>query len=260
MLTAGIDIGSRTTKVVILKDGEIYASRLMLTGASSPERAREILELALRDKGLKLNDLEYIVATGYGRINISFVQEKITEITCHAMGAYSEFPGTRTIIDIGGQDSKVIRLDAAGRVEDFIMNDKCAAGTGRFLEVMADSLEIPLKEIGGLSLKTDKAAPISSTCTVFAESEVISLVARGVDKHEILRGIHLAIVKRLTGMVHRVGLKEELTLTGGVCLNRGVTTILAEVLNIGVNIPEEPQLVGAIGAARLAALKARRNR
>lgn len=255
MLTAGIDVGSRTTKVVILDDGNYLTSGLLPTGANGPERAEEALKMALEEQGFLLSDIDYIVATGYGRINVSFAQEKITEITCHALGAYAEFPNTRTIIDIGGQDSKVIRLDTAGRVEDFIMNDKCAAGTGRFLEVMAENLEIPLKEIGRVSLQTAKAAPISSTCTVFAESEVISLVARGTDKAEILRGLHLAIVKRLRGMIHRVGLEEELTMTGGVCLNQGVRKLLEENLKMKINVPERPQLVGAYGAARLARLK-----
>lgn len=255
MLTAGIDVGSRTTKVVILDNGQWLGWKLMPTGANSATRAEEVLEMALREQNLAMTDLDYIVATGYGRVNISFAHERITEITCHALGAYTEFPATRTIVDIGGQDSKVIRLDEAGRVEDFIMNDKCAAGTGRFLEVMAENLELPLEKIGEFSLTTKAAAPISSTCTVFAESEVISLVAQGVATAEILRGLHTAIVKRLVGMIHRIGLQPEVTLTGGVCLNIGVRQILEETLQLKINVPQQPQLVGAYGAARLAGLK-----
>ncbi len=255
MLTAGIDVGSRTTKVVILGDGKWLTWKLMTTGANSIKKAKEIFRKVLKEQKLRLNDIDYIIATGYGRINISFADEKVTEITCHGFGAYSEFPATRTIVDIGGQDSKVIRLDETGRVEDFIMNDKCAAGTGRFLEVMAENLEVPLAKIGDLSLRTEKAASISSTCTVFAESEVISLVAAGVDKTEILRGLHMAIVKRLSSMIQRVDLQEEVTFSGGVCLNNGVYKLLSQNLGVKINKPEHPQLVGAYGAARLARLR-----
>lgn len=255
MLTAGIDVGSRTTKAVILKDNMWFNWSLMATGASAPRRAEEVLNQALHDKGLSIEDLDYIIATGYGRSHVPFAHDEITEITCHAVGAYSEFEKTRTIIDIGGQDSKVIRLDDQGHVEDFLMNDKCAAGTGRFLEVMAENLEVNLEDIGQLSLQSRQAAPVSSTCTVFAESEVISLVAKGKSKEEILKGLHLAIIKRLAGMAYRVGVKNEVTLTGGVCLNKGICQLLEARMSMSINIPERPQFVGAYGAARLARLK-----
>ena len=255
MITAGIDVGSRTTKVVILKNGKWFGEKIMPTGTNSIKRAEKVLEKALENIGLTKDKLNYIVATGYGRVNISFADEKITEITCHGFGAYKLFPETRTIIDIGGQDSKVISLDENGRVDDFIMNDKCAAGTGRFLEVMAENLEVPLEDIGEVSLRADKGANISSTCTVFAESEVISLVAEGVKKSKILRGLHKAIVKRLTGMVYRIGLNKEVTMTGGVCHNDGVYKILEKELGLTINRPEKPQYVGAFGAAILAYLK-----
>ena len=255
MITAGIDVGSRTTKVVILKNGKWFGEKIMPTGANSIKRAEEVLEKALENIGLTKDKLNYIVATGYGRVNISFADEKITEITCHGFGAYKLFPETRTIIDIGGQDSKVISLDENGRVDDFIMNDKCAAGTGRFLEVMAENLEVPLEDIGEVSLRADKGANISSTCTVFAESEVISLVAEGVKKSKILRGLHKAIVKRLNGMDYRIGLNKEVTMTGGVCHNDGVYKILEKELGLTINRPEKPQYVGAFGAAILAYLK-----
>ncbi len=255
MLTAGIDIGSRTTKIVILENEKILTSLLRPTGANSINRAEKVLRQALENKNLSFNELDYCIATGYGRVNISFVNEKITEITCHAVGVSNRFPATRTIIDIGGQDSKVIRLNSKNRVEDFIMNDKCAAGTGRFLEVMAETLEVPLEEIGQISLQANSAASISSTCTVFAESEVISLIAKGIDKAEILKGIHKAIVKRLQGMIYRVGFKEEITLTGGVCLNKGVRKLLAQELGTRINIPENPQFTGALGAALLGRMR-----
>ncbi len=253
MLTAGIDVGSRTIKVVILKGyDDILGKQVVSTGINSTGRAERVLNGLLQQVNYSRDDLDYIIATGYGRINIAFADEKVTEISCHAAGAYAEFPGARTIIDIGGQDCKVIRLDKEGRVEDFLMNDKCAAGTGRFLEVMAENLEIPLTEIGEVSLQTRKAAAISSTCTVFAESEVVGLVARGVPRAEILRGLHKSIVKRLTGMVYRVGLEEEVVLTGGVCLNSGVRKILGAELDINIKVPQYPQLAGALGAAKLA--------
>ena len=257
MITAGLDVGSRTIKAVLLKDGNWLTDEIMPTGANSINRARRVLNKAIDKKNIEESKIKYIVATGYGRINVDFADEKITEITCHGVGAHNLFPRTRTIIDIGGQDSKVIRLDQKGRVEDFIMNDKCAAGTGRFLEVMADNLEVPLDDIGMISLKSNKPADISSTCTVFAESEVISLVAEGVSKSRILKGLHTAIVKRLSGMIHRIGLNEEVTMTGGVCHNQGVFKILEEILDIEINRPQKPQFIGAFGAARLAAMKVR---
>jgi len=258
MLTAGIDVGSRTTKVVILESGKWLEEKIKNTGANSIKRAEEVFNSALHDLNLKKGDIDYIIATGYGRVNISFADEKITEITCHGLGAHKLFPNTKTIIDIGGQDSKVISLDDKGRVDDFVMNDKCAAGTGRFLEVMADNLEVSLEKIGELSLKTKKAADISSTCTVFAESEVISLVAEGIKKSKILRGLHKSIVKRMIGMMHKVGLNKEITMTGGVCHNDGVYEILENELNSKINRPVKPQYVGAYGAADLAYRKLRK--
>jgi len=255
MLTAGIDVGSRTTKVVVLDNQNWIGEKIQKTGANSIKRAEEVFDLVLDELDLKKEDINYIIATGYGRVNISFADEKVTEITCHGLGAHKLFPGTKTIIDIGGQDSKVISLDDSGRVDDFIMNDKCAAGTGRFLEVMADNLEVPLENIGELSLKSNEPADISSTCTVFAESEVISLVAEGVKKSKILRGLHKAIVRKMIGMVHRVGLNKEITMTGGVCHNNGVYEILEKELGFKINRPSKPQYVGAYGAANLANIK-----
>ncbi|MFW5787316.1 MAG: acyl-CoA dehydratase activase [Halanaerobiales bacterium] len=256
MITAGIDIGSRTIKTIITKNKKIISHSIMSTGADSSRRARRVFKKALSKTGLKRNSIKYIIATGYGRLNVDFSNEEITEITCHAYGAYNLFKNTGTIIDIGGQDSKVISLDLNGRVDDFVMNDKCAAGTGRFLEVMADSLEVPLEKIGEISLLADRGAEISSTCTVFAESEVISLVADGIERSKILRGLHESVSRRITSMVNKVGLKKEVTMTGGVCLNEGLRKILQKELKTEINVPERPQFVGALGAALIASLKA----
>ena len=194
-----------------------------------------------------------VVATGYGRIAVPFASKKVTEITCHARGAYHLFPQTRTVIDIGGQDSKVIRLGKDGRVVDFVMNDKCAAGTGRFLEVMARALEVSLEDMGRLSDLARERLTISSMCTVFAESEVVSLIAEGHPKEDIIRGLHDAVSERVAGMAERVGLENGVTMTGGVAKNAGVVRSLEERLGVKISRPEEPQIVGALGAALIAA-------
>jgi predicted CoA-substrate-specific enzyme activase len=189
------------------------------------------------------------VATGYGRISVPFADKKVTEISCHALGAYKLFPDTRTVVDIGGQDSKVIQVGPAGKVLDFAMNDKCAAGTGRFLEVMAAKLKVPLSQMGSLSMGANGEVRISSVCTVFAESEVISLVAKNHPKEEIIRGIHRAIVNRVWSMVKTLGVKRELTMSGGVAKNRGVVALLEEKLGHPIQVYQEPQIVGGLGAA-----------
>ncbi|MEW6399635.1 MAG: acyl-CoA dehydratase activase [Bacillota bacterium] len=253
LLAAGIDIGSLTTKAVIVEGTRPVAWSLRPTGAFSQQSARAALDEALTSCGHAFSDLAAIVATGYGRITVPFPSRKVTEITCHARGAWTEFPRTRTVIDVGGQDSKVIRVDDRGRVTDFAMNDKCAAGTGRFLEVMARALEIDLEEMARLSLSARSGATVSSTCTVFAESEVISLIAQGRPRDEIVRGLHGAICDRLQGLVARVGAEPEITMTGGVALNRGLLAVLQEHLGHRINVPSHPQLQGAYGAALIAA-------
>jgi (R)-2-hydroxyacyl-CoA dehydratese activating ATPase len=252
MIVAGMDIGSMTTETVILGDGEILASIIMPTGANSRKAAERCLSAALEKAGLKQEEISAIVTTGYGRASFPQATKLITEITCHARGAYFVHPKTRTVIDIGGQDSKVIRLDAQGRNVDFQMNDKCAAGTGRFLEVMAHALEVKVEELGRLSLGAPRTIKISSMCTVFAESEVVSLIADDQPKEVIIRGLHDSIADRVLGMVNRVGIEEEVTLTGGVAKNEGVVHALEERLGIRMFIPPEPQIIGALGAALLA--------
>jgi (R)-2-hydroxyacyl-CoA dehydratese activating ATPase len=252
MIVAGMDIGSITTEAVILREDQVIASAILPTGANSRTAAERSLSAALTQAGLQQEDLSFIVTTGYGRASFPPSRKMITEITCHARGAYALYPQTRTVIDIGGQDSKVIRLDGQGRNVDFQMNDKCAAGTGRFLEVMARALEVSLEEMGELSLQAQRSMKISSTCTVFAESEVVSLIAQNQPKEVIIRGLHEAIAERIHGLIQRVGLEQEVTLTGGVAKNIGVVKALQEQLGVKVYVPPEPQIVGALGAALLA--------
>jgi len=247
---AGIDVGSLSTDCVIINEKEeILSYSIMETGAHSTQAAEKSLEEALARAGLQRNRMKSIVATGYGRISVPFADKKVTEISCHALGASKLFPDTRTVVDIGGQDSKVIRVGQAGKVLDFTMNDKCAAGTGRFLEVMAAKLKVPLNEMGSLSIGANGEVRISSVCTVFAESEVISLVAQNHPKEEIIRGIHRAIVNRVSSMVKTLGIKREVTMSGGVAKNRGVVSILEEKLGHPIHVYKEPQIVGGLGAA-----------
>ncbi len=251
-ITAGIDVGSLSAEAVLLGPGGILAYTIISTGADSRRAAERALGSALQSAGLDLKDLSIIVATGYGRISVPFAHEQITEITCHGRGAFYIDPAVRTVVDIGGQDSKVIRLDEKGRVLDFAMNDKCAAGTGRFLEVMAAALEVGLEELASLSAEADRATPISSTCTVFAESEVVSLLAAGVPRVEVARGLHESVAARTAGLLYRVGLVEAVMMTGGVAKNSAVVQALEERLQVRISVPPEPQIAGALGAALLA--------
>ena len=258
MFAAGIDIGSLTAKTVIVDDrARIVGHALVLTGAMSKRAGETSFESALKVAGISSSDVTYVLATGYGRNNVPFAKAEMTEITCHARGAHHLFPETRTIIDIGGQDSKAISVNERGAATNFMMNDKCAAGSGRFLEVMARALEIELDRMGELSLQSTKEVPISSMCTVFAESEVVSAVARGLDPHDIINGIHHAIAKRVSVLVEHVGVKERVLMSGGVAKNVGVVRALEKQLNTALLIPEDPQLVGALGAAVIALERAR---
>jgi predicted CoA-substrate-specific enzyme activase len=206
----------------------------------------------LQSSGLSVGTIKGIVATGYGRIAVSFADKQVTEVTCHARGVHHLMPGARTVIDIGGQDSKAMRIDGQGRVTDFVMNDKCAAGTGRFLEVMARALGLALDDLGTLSLTSGNPCRMSSVCTVFAESEVVSLRAEGRTREDIAAGIHRSIASRIAAMIAPLGCEEVLALTGGVALNRGVVKALGDELELPVKVPVRPQLTGAFGAALLA--------
>jgi (R)-2-hydroxyacyl-CoA dehydratese activating ATPase len=250
---AGIDVGSLSTDVVILDErDEILGYSIISTGANSTDAAEEGYGKALAAAGLGRGQVKGIVATGYGRVSVPFADRKLTEISCHSLGASKLFPDTGTVIDIGGQDSKVIRVGPEGKVLDFTMNDKCAAGSGRFLEVMAAKLQVILEEMGDLSLRGGGEARISSVCTVFAESEVVSLVAKNHPKEEIIRGLHRAIVNRIWSMVQTVGVYGEVTMTGGVAKNKGVVAFMEEKLGKPIYVYHEPQIVGAFGAALFA--------
>ena len=246
-------MGSLSAKVILVDEAKrVLGQAIALTGASSSKAAERTFAEALSAAAARREDVAYIVSTGYGRDRIPFAHKRVTEITCHARGAVALFPATHTVIDIGGQDSKVIRVDPEGRVQSFQMNDKCAAGTGRFLEVMARALEVELEEMGPLSLQSRNRVTVSSVCTVFAESEVVSLVASGADRQDIIRGIHGAIADRTRSLVGRVGIEPEITMTGGVAKNAGVVAELSARLGQKLNLPEEPQTAGALGAALIA--------
>jgi (R)-2-hydroxyacyl-CoA dehydratese activating ATPase len=257
MPVAGVDIGSLTAKAVVLEGTEMLGNSLVLTGHNSRLAGREALEKALEDAGLEEASLDLMIATGYGRHAADFAGEKVTEITCHARGAHFARPEARTVIDLGGQDSKAIAVDENGKVRDFVMNDKCSAGTGRFLEVMAAALGIELDDLGRISLESESPASISSTCTVFAESEVVSRVAEGVSKVDIVAGIHQAIASRIYAMTVRIPVEERVIMTGGVARNQGVVSALEKKFKTEIIVPEMPQHMGALGAALIAVERVR---
>jgi predicted CoA-substrate-specific enzyme activase len=252
MLVAGIDVGAATAKTVILNEGEICSYAIMPTGFDVVRVSHGVIESALEKCGSPMEDLKFIISTGYARNAIPFKDKALTEILCHARGANFLMPEVRTVIDIGGQDSKVIRVSETGNVLDFVMNDKCAAGTGRFFEVMAGVLELDIGEMGPISLKSEKPSRISSTCTVFAETEMISLRAQGAEREDIVAGIHRAAALRIASMGRNVGFRKEVMLSGGVSKNRGIKKFLEEKIEMEIITPEEPQVVGALGAALLA--------
>ena len=251
---AGIDSGSTSTDVVILdKDRNITASVIMPTGAGAANGAERALEEALKQAGLEREDLDAVVTTGYGRTAISDGDKSITEITCHARGAHFLDPSVRTVVDIGGQDSKVIRLNEDGTVKNFVMNDKCAAGTGRFLEMMAKTMEISLDELSKVGLSYQEDITISSMCTVFAESEVVSLIAQNKPTDDIVHGLNKAVASKTASLVKRVGGEEAYMMTGGVAQNKGLVKTLEERLGTSLVISDKSQLCGALGAALFAA-------
>ena len=248
----GIDIGSLATKIVLFNGGNIVDYRTERSTFDFKKVGHNLFKDLLEKNNLKKDDV-FVMSTGYGRNTIDIADDRITEITAHAKGARYFFPEASSVIDIGGQDSKAIVMSKkTGNVIDFQMNDKCAAGTGRFLEVMAHALEVPIDEFGELALNSNKPAAISSTCTVFAESEVISLFARGASKQDIASGIHKSIAKRVAGMAKRIGVAPVLVFCGGVALNDAVKKYLEEELSFEIVRPKYPQLTGAIGAALIA--------
>lgn len=244
---AGIDIGSTMTKVVILGD-RVVAVLIGPTGAEHRKLANRVMEEALVQARLRFEDLAYIVATGYGRINVPFADKQVTEITCHARGIHSLLPTVKTVVDIGGQDSKGIKIKD-GKVTSFVMNDKCAAGTGRFLEIIADSLGVPLEKLGEISLSAERATPISSTCTVFAEHEVISQLATGEPVASLIAGIHESVATRVFALVQKLKVEQDVAITGGGAKNIGLVKALEAKFGCPVLVPPEPLITGALGAA-----------
>lgn len=253
MITVGIDIGSITTKAALIQNGNLEGTLLTPTGYNAKEAGERVFRDLLQVQRKGTGSINRIVATGYGRNSVDFADKAITEITCHAAGARFQDPEIRSVIDIGGQDSKVIALDQEGRVVDFAMNDKCAAGTGRFLEVMARALEVDLDDFGSMSLRANAPAAISSLCTVFAESEVISLISKGEKRENIIAGIHDSIGARVVAMANRIELKDPVGMTGGVARNIGVVKALENKSRRPIRVLALAQLNGAIGAALIAA-------
>mgnify|MGYP000898261483 CR=1 FL=1 len=251
IITMGIDVGSTASKCIVLKNGkEIIGKALIPVGAgtSGPERVvKEIVETT----GIQLEDMNYILATGYGRNSITFANQQMSELSCHAKGAHFLFPEVHTVIDIGGQDVKVMQIEN-GAMVNFQMNDKCAAGTGRFLDVMARVLEVKVSDLAMLGSHSTKRVAISSTCTVFAESEVISQLAQNTDKCDIINGIHHSVASRVVGLAHRVGVRDMVVMTGGVAQNEGVVKALQEELGHTIYTSPLTQYVGALGAALFA--------
>ena len=250
MYVMGIDSGSTSTNAVIMdRDRNIKAFAVVRTGAKSGQSAQKILEEVLEKAGLKRENISWIVSTGYGRVSIPFADENVTEISCHGRGAHYFNPNVRTILDIGGQDSKAIHLSSTGEVTDFVMNDKCAAGTGRFLEMIARSLEMEIGELGPAALQSTENIEITSMCSVFAESEVISLIAQNKEKADIANGVCHSIANKSYSLMKRVGLEPEFMMTGGVAKNPGVVRAVEEKIGAKLYICPEPEIVGAVGAA-----------
>ncbi len=255
LITAGVDVGSVSSQAVIVVDGELYAYSNMRTGSSSPESANNSFNWAIEGTGLTLDDVGFVIGTGYGRVNVPFSHKAITEIACHARGANAMYgPSVRTVLDMGGQDCKVIRCDEKGKVTAFAMNDKCAAGTGRGMEVFADLLAIPIGEVGELSLDVEEEPPpVSSTCVVFAKSEATGLLREGWSKSKVLAAYCSAMAHRVVTLLEQVGVEEDFAITGGIAKNSGVVTRLEKELGIkALPFDTDTQIAGALGAALFA--------
>ena len=249
----GVDVGSTQTKAVILDPtGKIVGRSLIDTGANVVRAAERAFGLAAEDAGVEESDVGFVIGTGYGRYKVEFGQAQVTEICCHARGAARMFPGTRTVLDMGGQDTKAIRIQEGGDVLDFCMNDKCAAGTGRFLQSAAAALEMDLSELGPKALAGTRPVKISTTCTVFAESEVLSWLARDKRIEDILAGVHRSIASRSFALLRRVGIEEEITFTGGVTKNEAMVAVLEELMETSLHVSPESHYMGALGAASFA--------
>jgi len=250
---AGVDVGSTQTKAVVInEDSQIVGRALIDTGANVIAAAENAFAEALASNALDEREVEYVIGTGYGRYRVTFGNAQVTEISCHGRGAVHMFPNTRTVVDMGGQDTKAIRVNATGEIIDFCMNDKCAAGTGRFLGAASTALDIPLGELGEVAMRAERAVKISTTCTVFAESEVLSWLGKGKKIEDILAGVHQSIAARSIGLLRRVGIDPEVTFTGGVAKNIGMIDALNRGMNLKVNVSPDSHFMGALGAALFA--------
>lgn len=255
VISVGIDVGSVSSQAVVLCDGKLFAYSSLRTGSNSPTSAQKALESALHETALPFEKIQYIVATGYGRVNIPFAQKAITEIACHARGANFIYgPSVRTVLDMGGQDCKAIRCDERGKVTNFLMNDKCAAGTGRGMEVMAELLQVPIEEVGSASLSPpEEPPPVSSTCVVFAKSEALGLLRQNWSKEKVLAAFCLAMAHRTVELLSRIGVEKEFAITGGISKNVGIVKRIEAELGIQALKPTiDPQIAGALGAALFA--------
>ena len=253
MITAGIDMGSKNIKVVILKDGHILSQSMALAGLEQTETAEQVFNEALRQAQLSKGDVAHITATGVGRKIPTFAHDDVTEVGADAKGADFLFPSVRTVIDVGAEEGRGIKCNSGGKVIDFAINEKCAAGSGAFTEAMARALEVDLEEFGKLSLKSTKSIPMNAQCAIFAESEVVSLVHARTPKEDISRAVHDAIAERITSMVRRVGIEKDIALIGGMARNVGFVDALKRSLKADLLIPEAPEFVTALGAAVMAA-------
>ena len=253
IITAGIDIGSSSAQAVIIKNNSIISYSNMSAGINKQDTACRTIDVALDGTGIKRKDINYVVGTGYGRYQVNFADKNITEITCHARGAHYFFPRARTVLDMGGQDCKAISCDENGKVTNFVMNDKCAAGTGRAMEVIAKLFNIPLEDIGPLSLDIREKPPqMGSACVVFAKSEALRLLRSGVPRNAVLAAYCDSLVRRVLALLQRIGVKKELVISGGIAKNTGVVKRIEESLGMQAHICFEPQIVGAAGAALIA--------
>jgi len=257
MIVAGCDVGSLTAKAVIMRDGAIVGSGVVRSGAAAEASANAAMRMALAAAGVALDDVARCVATGYGRKRISFGDAVESEISCHAKGAIWQAPAVRTIVDIGGQDAKAIKLDERGDVLRYLYNDKCASGTGRFLEVIAEALGIELEAMGELSQQSSEHLTLSNQCVVFAETEILSLVSEGKETADIVKALHRAVARRAASMAKSIGVVGDVAMTGGVALNAGMFEALGEALGTELTRVAHPQLAGAIGAALFATDAAR---
>ena len=250
---AGVDVGSTQTKALVVDEEGVIAGRALIeTGANVVAAAESAYVQALHDARVQEEEVGYVIGTGYGRYRVTFGNAQVTEISCHGRGAVHMFPGTRTVVDMGGQDTKAIRVAPTGDILDFCMNDKCAAGTGRFLGAVASALDIALADLGDIALRSERPVKITTTCTVFAESEVLSWLGRGKKVEDILLGVHRSMVSRSLALMRRVGIERDVTFTGGVARNNGIVQELNRALGFPVNVTADSHFVGALGAALFA--------